>query len=192
VKISVNLWLMSIAGVTCAGINDIIRLFQRFTTNAMSMKRMGDRIALLFKIGRQWLTAAPGYRGAVICGVSAIGAMIAIGYSGNKGGSPRSKPVVQASDVVPAHDSAKSNELLATSNPQSGKGDPLSTAIASDKAFLVRESGNTNVAIRDKDKVKKTAKSSAKKPQRRVTSKDRDRGFNPVREIQRVLKKLEE
>jgi hypothetical protein len=154
----------------------------------MSMKRMGDRTALLFNIGRQWLTAAPRYRGAVICGVSAIGAMIAIGYSGNKGISP-SAPVVQTSDVVPADDSAKSNEFAAR-NPQSGKGGPLSTAIAADKAFLVGDTENENVAIRDNDKVKKTAKSSAKKSQRRVTSKDRDRGFNPLREIQRVLKKL--
>ena len=151
---------------------------------------MANRIALLFNIGRQWLTAAPRYRGAVICGVSAIVAMMAIGYSGNKGASPSSARVVQTSDVVPAHDSAKSNELFAT--PQSGKGGPLPTTIASDKAFLVGKSENENVAIRDKDKVKKTAKSSAKKPQRRVTSRDRDRGFNPLREIQRVLKKLGE
>jgi hypothetical protein len=158
----------------------------------MSMKRMADRIALLFNSGRQWLTAAPRYRGAVICGVFAIVAMIAIGYSGNRRISPPSAPVVQTSDVVPAHDSAKSNELFATRNPQSGKGGPMRTAIALDKAFLVGDSENENVAIRDKDKVKKTAKSSAKKPQRRVTSRDRDGGFNPLREIQRVLKKLED
>jgi hypothetical protein len=158
----------------------------------MSMKRMADRIALLFNIGRQWVTAAPRCRGAVICGVSAIVAMIAIGYNGNKAISPRSTPVVQTSDVVPAHDAANSNELFAARNPQSGKGGALPRAIALDKAFLAGDSQNENVAIRDKDKVKKTAKSSAKKPQRRVPSWDRDRGFNPLREIQRVLKKLED
>ena len=157
----------------------------------MSMKRMADRVALLFSTGRQWLTAAPRYRGAVICGVSAIGAMIAIGYSGNKGIAPPSARVVQTIDAVPADDSAKSNEVFAT-DPRSGKGDPLPTAVAADKAFLAGDSENKNLATRDKDKVKKTAKSSAKKPQRRVTSKDRDRGFNPLREIQRVLKKLGE
>ena len=68
----------------------------------------------------------------------------------------------------------------------------MPTAMASDKAFLVGDSQNENVAIRDKDKVKKTAKSSAKKPQRRVTSRDRDRGFNPLREIQRAREKIAE
>jgi hypothetical protein len=208
----------------------------------MSMKRMVDRIALPFNIGRQWLTAAPRYRGAVICGVSAIGAMIAIGYNGNKGISPRSAPVVQTSDVVLAQDSAKTNELFATRNPgwssldtsvepfwslglarrvsfaeteapdpgaidaknwlpensiwdaevvepfavnndsRSGKEGPLPTAIALDKSFLVGDSENENVAIRDKDEVKK--------PQRRVTSRDRDRGFSPLREIQRAREKI--
>jgi hypothetical protein len=158
----------------------------------MSMKRMGNRIARLFNMGRQWLTAAPRHRGAVICGVSAIGAMIAIGYTGTKGVSPPSAPVVQTGDIAPADDSAKSNELFATSDPQSGKGGPLPAAIASDKAFLVGDSGNKNVAVRNKGEVKKTTKSSAKKPKRRVTSRDRDRGFNPLREIQRVVKKLED
>lgn len=153
---------------------------------------MADRIALLFNNGRQWLTAAPRYRGAVICGVSAIGAMIAIGYNAHKRVSLPSAQPVQTSDIVPADDSAKSNELFATGNPQSGKGGPLPTAIASDKAFLVVDSQNENVAMRNEDKVKKKAKSSAKKPQRRVMSRDRDRGFNPLREIQRVLKKLED
>ncbi|HEY5743794.1 MAG TPA: hypothetical protein VIS99_14790 [Terrimicrobiaceae bacterium] len=156
----------------------------------MSMKRMGDRIALLFNVGRRWLTAAPRYRGAVICGVSAIGAMIAIGYSGSKGVSPRSTPMVQTSDVVPAEDSAKTNEVFATRNPQSGKGGPLPTAIASDRAFLAGDSENEDVETLDKGKVKKTAKGSAKKPQRRVTSRDRDRGFNPLREVQRLVKKI--
>jgi hypothetical protein len=109
-------------------------MFHRFTTNSMSMKRMVDRIAPPFNIGRQWLAAAPRYRGAVICGVSAIGAMIAIGYNGNKGISPRSVPVVQTSDVLPAKGSATSNELFATRNPgwsyndsRSGKEGPLPT-----------------------------------------------------------------
>ena len=156
----------------------------------MSMKRIADRIALLFNSGRQWLTAAPRYRGAAICGVSAIGAMIAIGYSGNKGISPPSARVVQTSDAVPADDSAKSNELLATTNPQSGKGGPLPTAIAADKAFLAGDSENKNLAIRDKDEVKKTAKSSAKKPKRRVTNRDKDRKFSPSSEIRRAGEKI--
>ena len=170
-------------------------MFHRFTTNSISMKRMVGRMALLFNIGRQWLTAAPRYRGAVICGVSAIGAMIAIGYNGDKGISPRSAPVVQTSDVAPTQDSAKSKELFATRNPvnnhsQSGKEGPLPTALALDKSFLVGDSENENVAIRDKDEVKKTAKSSVKKPQRRVTNRDRDRGFSPLREIQRAPEKI--
>lgn len=163
-------------------------MFRRFTMNSLSMKRMADRIALLFNIGRQWLTGAPRYRGAAICGVSAIGAMIAIGYNANKRVSPPSTPVVQAGDVLPTPDSAKSNESLAERNTQSGG--PLPTAMASDKAFLVSDSGNENVAIRDKNKVKEKAKSSAKNPQRRGASRERDRGFNPLREIQRILKKL--
>jgi hypothetical protein len=162
----------------------------RFITNSMSMKRMANRIALLFNVGRQWLTGAPRYRGAAICGVFAIGAMIAIGYNANRRVSPPSARVGQTSDVVPTRDFANSNESFAT--PQSGKGGPLARAIASDKAFLAGDSEKENVAIRDKDKVKKAAKSSAKKPQRSVTSRDTDRGFNPLREIQRVLKKLEE
>jgi hypothetical protein len=161
----------------------------------MSMKRMVGRMALLFNIGRQWLTAAPRYRGAVICGVSAIGAMMAIGYNGNKGISPRSAPVVQASDVVPAQDSAKSNELFATGNPvnnysRSAKEGRSPTALALDKSFLTGDSENENVAVRGKDEVKKTAKSSVKKPQRRVSSRDRDRGFSPLREIQRAPEKI--
>jgi hypothetical protein len=196
---------------------------------------------------RQPITAIPQ---ALIFGVSAIGAMIAIGYNGNKDTSPRSAPVVQTSDVVPAQDSAKSNELLATRNPgwsyldtsvepfwslglarrvsfaeteapdpgaigaknllpensiwdaevvepfavnndsRSGKEGPLPTTIASDKAFLLSDSENENVAIRDKDEVKQTSKSSVKKPQRRVTSRDRDRGFSPLREIQQAREKI--
>jgi len=196
---------------------------------------------------RQPITAIPQ---ALIFGVSAIGAMIAIGYNGNKDTSPRSAPVVQTSDVVPAQDSAKSNELLATRNPgwsyldtsvepfwslglarrvsfaeteapdpgaigaknwlpedstwdaevgepfavtndfRSGEEDPFSAAIALDKSFLVGDSENENVAIQDKDEVKKTAKSSVNKPQRRVTSRDRDRGFSPSREIQRAREKI--
>jgi hypothetical protein len=46
------------------------------------MKGVVDRLALFFTAGWQWLTAAPRYRGALLCSLSAIGAMIAIGYTG--------------------------------------------------------------------------------------------------------------
>ena len=215
---------------------------------------LAARIALPFNIGRQWLTA-PRSRGAVICGVSAIGAMIAFGYNGNKGISPPSAPAVQTSDVVPAQDSAKSNELFATRNPgwsyldtsdepfwslglarrasfaeteapdpgaidaknwlpedstwdaevgepfalmndfRSGEEDPYSAAITLDQSFSVNDSENEKLAIRrasirDKDEVKKTTKRSVKKPQRRVTSRDRDRGFSPLQELQRAREKI--
>jgi hypothetical protein len=162
----------------------------------MSTKRMGDRIALFFNIGRQWLTAAPRYRGAVMCGISAIGAMIAIGYNGNKGISPPSAPVVQTSGAknwLPENSmwDAQVVEPIAINNQfRSGKDGPLPRAITLDKSFLVGDSENENAAIRDKDEVKKTANSSAKKPQRRVTNGDRDRGFNPSREIQRAREKI--
>ena len=216
---------------------------------------LAARITLPFNIGRQWLTAAPRYRGAVICGVSAIGAMIVFGYNGNKGTPPRSAPAVQTRDVVPAQACAKSNEVFATRNPgwsyldtsdepfwslglarrmsfaeteapdpgaigaknwlpedstwdaeveepfavtnnfRSGEEDPFSAAITLDQSFSVNDSENEKVAIgkvsiRDKDEVKKTTKSSVKKPQRRVTSRDRERGFSPLQELQRAREKI--
>lgn len=171
---------------------------------------MGDRIARFFHIGRQWLTAAPRYRGTVICGLSAIAAMIAIGFNGNKGTSPPSAPVVQTGNAVPAPDSAKPSELFATRNAarsldlarpaaladrkasDPGAIDPrnLPRVIALDRSFLVGDTGNENAAIRDEDEGKKTANNSAKKPPRRVKSGDRDRGFSPSREIRRASEKI--
>lgn len=200
---------------------------------------MGNRIARFFHIGRQWLTAVPRYRGVVICALSAVAAMIVIGYNGNRGISPPSAPVVQTSDVAPAPDSAKPNESFATRNAawslgsarrvafaerkasdpgaidpknrlsenrirdaevvepfavnsdsQSGKERPLPRAIALDKSLLVGDTGNENAAIRDEDEGKKEANNSAKKPQRGVKSGDRDRGFNPLREIRRAGEKI--
>ncbi len=213
---------------------------------------LAARIALPFNIGRQWLTA-PRSRGAVICGVSAIGAMIAFGFNGNKGISPPSASAVQTSDVVPAQDSAKSNELFATRNPgwsyfdtsdapfwslglarrvsfaeteapdpgaidaknwlpedgtwdaevgepfavmndfRSGEENPYPAAITLGQSFSVNDSENEKLAIkkasiRDKDEVKKTTKRSARKPQRRFTSRDRE--FSPLQELQRAREKI--
>ena len=73
----------------------------------------------------------------------------------------------------------------------SGKGGRFSMALASDYSFGVGDSEDEKAAmrkgsIRDKDKVKKTTKRSVKRPQRRVTSRDRDRGFSPLQAVQRA------
>jgi hypothetical protein len=73
------------------------------------MKGIVDRLALFFTAGWQWLTAAPRYRGALLCSLSAIGAMIAIGYTGRANFAP--PPVTQTNDVVAARISAISNHL---------------------------------------------------------------------------------
>jgi hypothetical protein len=171
------------------------------------MKGVVDRIALFLKGGWQWLTAEPGYRGALLCGLSAIGAMIAIGYSGSKGIFSPSAPVAQPSDVVAARISAMSDQLGASSAKNSllknGIGDeevveaspadndsrsrkegPSPSAIASDKSFLVADTETKKAAIRDKDKVKKTTKKSAKK------TSGRDRKFSPSRDIKRAGEKI--
>ena len=64
-------------------------------------------------------------------------------------------------------------------------------ALAPDYSFGVGDSEDEKAAmrkgsIRDKDKVKKTTKRSVKRPQRRVTSRDRDRGFSPLQAVQRA------
>jgi hypothetical protein len=140
------------------------------------MKPVRQRIALLFEVGRQWLTAAPRYRGALLCGLSAIGAMIAIGYNAHKSTLPPPTPVVPTSDVGATRDFATSN-------------DPSPRAIALDKSFLVADTDDRKAAIRDQDEVNKTANKPAKKPQRRVSS-DRDRKFSPSREIKRAGDKI--
>jgi hypothetical protein len=198
------------------------------------MKRIGDRIALLFKLRRQGLTAGMRYRGIVICGVSALSVMIAISYNGI---SSPSAPV-QPGNIMSAEDSAQASELSGTSNtgwpyfdtfaepfwslslassvtlagreasvreaisakrspannsedqeviePHAGKTGYWKRTIASDKSFLAGDRESEKRRIRDKDEVKKSGKSSAKKQQRRVTRKDRDREFDPLREIQRA------
>ena len=73
---------------------------------------------------------------------------------------------------------------------RSGKENPFSTAITLDDSFSVGASENEKVALQDKDEVKKTTKYSVKKRQRRVTSRDRDREFSPLQELQRVRKNI--
>jgi serine/threonine protein kinase len=76
----------------------------------------------------------------------------------------------------------------------SGKeGGPFSAAFARDYPFGVsgsesKEAGKSKGSIQDKDKLKKTTKRyvSTKKPQRRVTSRKRDRGFNPLNLVQQA------
>lgn len=175
------------------------------------MKPVRQRISLLFEVGRQWLTAAPRYRGALLCGLSAIGAMIAIGYNAHKSTLPPPTPVVPTSDVGATRNSTTSNELGASStrdslpknriedaemvepspvnNSRSGKEGPSPRAIALDKSFLVADTDDGKAAIRDQDEVNKTANKPAKKPQRRVSS-DRDRKFSPSREIKRAGDKI--
>ena len=60
-------------------------MFHRFTPESLSMKGVLERVALSFKVGWQWLIAQPRYRAALLCGLSVVGAMIAIGYNGSKG-----------------------------------------------------------------------------------------------------------
>jgi hypothetical protein len=170
-----------------------------------------DRITLFFKGGWQWLTAEPGYRGPLLCGLSAIGAMITIGYSGSKGIFSLPATAVQTSDVVAARISAMSDQLGASSAKNSplknGIGDeevveaspasndsrrrkesPSPSAIASDKSFLVAET-EKKAAIPDNGEVKKTASKPTNKTQRRVSS-DRDRKFSPSRDIKRAGEKI--
>jgi hypothetical protein len=80
-------------------------------------------------------------------------------------------------------------------NDFSGEEDPYSAAITLDQSFSVNDNESEKLAIRrasirDKDEVKKTTKRSIKKPQRRFTSRDRDRGFNPLQELQRAREKI--
>jgi hypothetical protein len=171
-------------------------MLHRFTPASLNMKGVVNRIGLFFRVGWQWLSAAPRYRGTLLCGLSVVGAIIAIGYNGSKGIFGRSTPVTQTSDVVAARISAMSGGSVARDaevvepspvddNSQSGKAGPSARAMASDKSFLVADTENKKVATQDKKEVKKPAKKSAKKPQRRVSG-DKDRKFNPPREIKRT------
>ncbi len=80
---------------------------------------------------------------------------------------------------------------------RSGKeGGQFSAALASDYPSAVAGSEDKKAAVRkapvgDKSQVKKTTKrysyaSHVKKPQRRVTSRARDEGFNPLKVVQRA------
>lgn len=169
---------------------------------------MVDRIGLLFKFGWQWLTTSPRYRGALLCSLAVVGAMIAIGYNGSNGIFASPARVTHTSDVVAARISAMSagsgarstetslpkdriedaelvEGFVVDDNFRSGKEGPSARAIASDKSFLVAETENKKAALREKDEVKKTAKKPAKKTQRRVSS-ERDRKFDPSREMKRA------
>ena len=88
-------------------------------------------------------------------------------------------------------DSGVAKPVAVKDDSWSGKGGRFSMALASDYSFGVGDSEDDKAAmrkglIRDKDKVKKTTKRSVKRPQRRVTSRDRDRGFSPLQEVQRA------
>jgi hypothetical protein len=175
---------------------------------SLSMKGLANKIGGFFTAGSHWLAAAPRYRGTLLCGLSVAGAIIAIGYNGSKSIFGRSTPVTQTSDVVAARISAMSSgsgaspeakslpndrvrdaEVVEASSveddSQSGKGRLSTRAIASDKSFLVADTEKQKAEIRDKEEVKKPAKKSAKKTQRRASS-DKDRKFNPPREIRRA------
>lgn len=171
------------------------------------MKGVVDRIGQLFHGGWQWLAAAPRYCGALLSGLSVLGAMIAIGYNGSKGILAPFAPETQTSDVVAARLSAMSggsgatkaeNSLpkdivdaeavqpsAANNESRSPKGGPSERAIAADKSFLVADAEKQTAAIRDKGAVKKAANKPKKTTQRR-DSTDKDRKFNPSREVKRV------
>jgi hypothetical protein len=173
------------------------------------MKGALDKIGLFFKAGWQWLTAAPRYRGAVLCGLSAVGAMIAIGYNGTKGIFAPAAPVSQTSDVVAARISAMSGgvgaspEKSATSQdrradleivePSGGNNDakegPSANAIASDKSFLVADGEKQRTTIQGKGKVKNTANKPVKKAQRAVSTEN-ERKLNPSRDVKRVGERI--
>lgn len=187
-------------------------MFHRFTPESLSMKGVLERIALSFKVGWQWLIAPPHYRGALLCGLSVVGAMIAIGYNGSKGIFGSSVPVTQTNDVVAARISAMADGL-GVSKPHNtlpkngigqtevlppsagdddfsnGKEGPSARAIALDKSFLVADTEKPKAAIRNKEEDNKTVKKSPNKPQRRVSS-ERDRKFNPSQELKRAGDKI--
>jgi hypothetical protein len=184
------------------------------------MKSVLDRIGLVFRARWQWLTAAPQHVGGLLCGLSVLGAMIAIGYNGRKGIFAPAAPVPQTNDVVAARIAAMTDGLRANNaenslskdvighaevvepSPvnddfRSEKEGPSAKAIAADKSFLVADTEKPKTAVRDKSKVKKTAKKSPDKTQRSVTpskvrtteprvSSEKDRKFSPSREIKRA------
>jgi hypothetical protein len=107
--------------------------------------------------------------------------------------------VIGVKKWLPDEDSAWDTEVVKPfglrDDSRSGEEGPFATAIALDEPFSVSDSENEKIGIksvsnRDKDEVKKTTKRSVKKPQRRVTSRDRDSGFSPLQELQRAREKV--
>src|ERR1700752_643376 len=124
--------------MTSAWPNTRIRpyLFHRFVMESASMKHVGHRIALFFKIGRQWLTASPRYRGALLCSLSAIGAIIVIGYNGHKSSLAQPAPVARTSDFAATQNPGTSNEFGASNakgslSSRSGDAEVVKPSIAS-------------------------------------------------------------
>jgi hypothetical protein len=223
---------------------------------------LAARIALPLNISRNWLTGAPWNRRAAVFGASAMGLVLALGYYWNSDPLSGSAAATQTSGVVPAEDSAGSNQWLAREIPVwsylSGWDEPFRSlalaprlsfaeTVAADPSIIgakswlhadsiwdggvaVRSSSDKEVRgsvaavasnspsavggseekkpalrkapVRYKSQVKKTTKrysyaNYAKKPQRRVTSRARDQGFDPLRVVQqaryhikRVIRKI--
>ncbi len=243
---------------------ELQREIEQCSADIARREALTARFALPLDIRRHWLMVAPWTRRTAIFGASVMGLVLALGYW-NSDPPPRSAPATQTSAVVPARDSANSNQSLADESwsylggwdepfrslapaPRlsfaeplaadpgiigakswlhaesiwdggaaakddfwSGQGgDRFSTALASDYSSAVDGSEGKKVAvaasegkkvamrkgsIRDKNEVKKTTKryayaSYAKKPQRRVTSRDRDRGFSPLKIVQRAREQI--
>ena len=79
-------------------------------------------------------------------------------------------------------------ELVESSSKtnDSQKEGPSAKAIASDKSFLVADAEKQNAAIQERDEAKEPAKS----PRIKRISSDRDRKFDPSREIRRTGEKI--
>jgi hypothetical protein len=94
-----------------------------------------------------------------------------------------------------ASDAAVAKPVAVKDDSWEREGGPFSMALASDYSVGAGDSEDEKAAmrkgsIRDKDKVKKTTKRSVKRPQRSVTSRDRDRGFSPLQAVQRVRERI--
>jgi serine/threonine protein kinase len=75
--------------------------------------------------------------------------------------------------------------IAAGGDSWSGEERRFTTALAlddaEDKKDVIRKA-----STQDRHEVKRTTKRTAKKPQRRITSRDTDRGFNPLQELRRA------
>jgi serine/threonine protein kinase len=243
---------------------ELQREIEQCSAEVARRESLTARFALPLNIRRQWLMVAPWTRRTTIFGASVMGLVLALAYW-NSDPPPRSAPAPQTSEVVPAQNSANSDQRLANEgwsylsvwdepfrslalaprlsfaepvaaapgiigaeswlhadsiwdgadtirdDSWNGKGeDRFSAALASDYSPAVGGSEGKKVAvaasagkkaavrkasIRGKKEVKKTSKRYAyanysKKPQRRVTSRDRDRGFNPFEMVQRAREQI--